>query len=76
MPMVFHQESAQLSPASVVVSHGSITRRFFKALRGQHRQANDFDVGIKLDHTTSASVLTSQLDMEILNESLRPLPYA
>jgi hypothetical protein len=74
-PMDMHQES--ISTASVAVSQGPITCRFFRASRGRRRLPSVSVTARNMNQPTDASAITSLLDMDILGESpLRPTPHA
>jgi hypothetical protein len=72
-PMDIHQDSN--STASMAVSQGPITCRFFRASRGRCLPTSVPGIAANLNQPTKASAITSLSDVNILGESpLRPPP--
>ena len=70
-PMVIHQDSVQLSPASVFVYQGN-SPHLYRAARANHRLARGSNFGSSLVHTTSASATIPQPNLE--ESPMRPPP--
>jgi hypothetical protein len=65
------------STTSVPAPKVSPTRRFFQATKGRRKFTTAVMTNSKLDHTTSACVISTSLTLDILEESpVRPPPHA
>jgi hypothetical protein len=65
------------STTSILAPKVSPTRRFFQATRGRRKFTTAAMTNSKLDHTTSACVISTPLTLDILKESpIRPPPHA